>query len=221
MNRPPFYIEAMDSAEEEALRREVVAWAHDPFLDGLMREFSFPDRVRAALAEMLTEAGVFSFAPPNFYDDRLGDTLDELDEPMGEVIRLLEDNLNAYRIWRELARSGANPAELDRELSELPDRLRKIGAAAKAAHRKRAQKSGPLAKIDLPELAERAARFYVTATGERFTQHHQNWAPGPGGVLGPTARGELFVFRVVEHVMPRRGRELQNLRKIKVDPPPR
>jgi len=227
VNRPPFYVEAMDEAESKSkeLHRALVEWMQerDPFVICLINEFKqYGIADRAALAEMLIEVSGYPHEPP--YDDRLGDTLNELDKPLGRVIRVLENELNAYRIWRGLALQGCDPAELDRELSELPDRLREIGAAAKAAHRKRAQKSGPLAKIDLPELAEKAARFYVTATGKRFTQYHQNWAKGRRGVLEPAGeqQGALFVFRIVEHLMPGRGQELKSvLRKIKVDPPPR
>jgi hypothetical protein len=169
--RPPFAFEAMDEAEARRGHREVLEWraTEDPFVEGLVRDFAFPDR--AAVAEFMMEAGPLRYEQPSYYDHRRGDTLDQLyqrkqqgkrdgEAPIDEVVRLLEDDLNAYRLWCELARRDPDrAAEIDDELAALPDRLRAIAAAARAAHRKREQKSGPLAKIDLLELAQLAAHY--------------------------------------------------------------
>jgi hypothetical protein len=215
----------MGEDEEERMLRDL---QYDPFFDSLIKEFGFTDTDPAALIEMLIEERCLC-------DDRLGDTLDELDKPLGKVIRLLENDLNAYRIWRRLA--GRDLAETDRELFELPDRLREIGAAAKAAHRKRdpAQPTAPLmpqARLDLRNFAEKVARFWITATGKRFEQRHEldAWPPRSDGVEEPKNKkgGTYFVFQLIERYRPEQVKDARKiLREVtqdpefrKVNPPP-
>jgi hypothetical protein len=211
------FVEVISETDAAELHRQDVAYmAHDPFVFDLVEEFGFPDRV--ALAEVLVEAEALKYSEdlPEFWDDRVADTLNELEKPLDDVIRLLEDKLNAYRIWGDLG-------DPDRVL----DLLRDVRATARAEHRKRDRRGPlpPLRRLELRGAVEGLATFWVATKG-RFEHSHaaDAWPPNADGVEEPKIKngGPGFVFRVIKHFAPDRLRGLRTLlRDIDVGDSPR
>jgi hypothetical protein len=78
------FVEPAPEADVAEVHRDLVMFMlHDPFVAQLAEEFGFLDQHLVALAEVLVEAEALRYSedPPDFWDDRVADTLNELESP--------------------------------------------------------------------------------------------------------------------------------------------
>jgi hypothetical protein len=164
-------------------------WAR---IDCIAKEFELPPAALTTAFGAAMRAMAAAALPET--DDRVADSLDDLDDVLQQAIRLLGDTINRNRIGNEL-QSGGYPLKLNP--FELMDQLAVYATAAQRAHRSRAQKSGRLAARDLRAAVDVLVRYWNSLERGPFTQNQGGWSTGAGRKKEPTARGELFVWRVL------------------------
>lgn len=166
-------------------------------IEQLAREFEIenPDGLRRAVATAMDAMAEARVKDQPEYDDRNADSLDKLAGLLAQVIQLLQEPRNGYRLTAWLRQHW----EILR-VPDLLDQLQIFQSAATEAHRKRVPPRGPLAPRDARAASAVLVRYWVSL-GRRFTQN-QRWASGERGRPEPVTLGERFVYKVIQSFAP-------------------
>ena len=142
-------------------------------------------------------------------DFRERDTLDEVAELLGRAAELLKEPLNGNRLaqhWRDS--SQAERSSLPPILLDFVQQLDVVAETARRAHRKRAQRRGPLARQDVRAAVDILVSYWCDELDQTFT--HNQWAHGKHGPE-PVTKGEQFLYRALAYFAPYRLGELQTI----------
>lgn len=172
----------------------------NPLLDSLVEDFGIEDRdtLAAALLQAISTLAERSVRPE--LDDHRPDTLDKLADKIGEVIALLDDNMNTYRLMNGL--SALSPPQTHAlRVVDMREALELYQRVAAKEHKDRTPKRGPLANQDLRAAVAVLVDYWVDTLKRDFSPDANTWVCGEGSKLEPTTEGERFVYRALSYVL--------------------
>jgi hypothetical protein len=182
------------------MSRDLSSTVGPSWVDDLAAKFRIDDR--ECLDSAINRAWFAAFETANRpeLDDQRADTLDKLGEHLHEVNRLLADPSNIYRLARD---DQGIPWIVP--LYDLQYALHNLEIRAHLAHRERSHGTGPMKELDLRAAVRVLVDFWVNSLNRKFARSAK-WEGGK-----PTARGELFVFRILKQLFPGREDKLKSL----------
>lgn len=130
-------------------------------------------------------------------NDTASDTLDELDEPLFQVIEHLHAEVNHLRLCRALAGKRGFPKRPSASLCKLVRDLDTIRLAAREAHAKRPPHRPK--RADAHAMVRVLAEFWTRELGRPFKH---NWAKTEAGEWVPKSRACGFIYDAVRFIAP-------------------